>query len=111
MLIVWDSLVAQQVNNLPALWETWVESLGWEDPLEKGMAILFWLGELHGQQSMGVAKCWTRISDFHRNIYITFCHESGSICISETVDISPSDLDSSLSCDSSSSVFLMIYSA
>ena len=26
------------VNDLPAMWETWVQSLGWEDPLEKGMA-------------------------------------------------------------------------
>ena len=34
----WDSLVAQLVKNLPAMWETWVQSLGWEDPLEKGKA-------------------------------------------------------------------------
>ena len=33
------SLVAQVVKNLPAMQETWVRSLGWEDPLEKGMAI------------------------------------------------------------------------
>ena len=32
------SLVAQVVKNLPAMWETWVPSLGWEDPLEKGKA-------------------------------------------------------------------------
>ena len=32
------SLVAQTVKNLPAVWETWVQSLGWEDALEKGMA-------------------------------------------------------------------------
>ena len=32
----WASLVAQLVNNLPAMWETWVRFLGWEDPLEKG---------------------------------------------------------------------------
>ena len=32
------SLVAQMVKNLPAMWETQVQSLGWEDPLEKGMA-------------------------------------------------------------------------
>ena len=32
------SLVAQLVKNLPAMWETWVWSLGWEDPLEKGKA-------------------------------------------------------------------------
>ena len=30
------SLVAQLVKNLLAMWETWVQSLGWEDPLEKG---------------------------------------------------------------------------
>ena len=33
-----SSLVAQVVQNLPAMPETWVQSLGWEDPLEKGMA-------------------------------------------------------------------------
>ena len=34
----WASLVAQLVKNLPAMRETWVPSLGWEDPLEKGKA-------------------------------------------------------------------------
>ena len=34
----WVSLVAQLVKNLPAMWETWVQSLDWEDPLEKGKA-------------------------------------------------------------------------
>ena len=34
----WASLVAQLVKNLSAMWETWVQSLGWEDPLEKGKA-------------------------------------------------------------------------
>ena len=42
----WASLVAQLVKNLPAMWETWVRSLGWEEPLEKGKAthssILAW---------------------------------------------------------------------
>ena len=42
----WASLVAQLVKNLPAMRETWVCSLGWEDPLEKGKAahssILAW---------------------------------------------------------------------
>ena len=33
-----SSLVAQLVKNLPAIRETWVASLGWEDPLEKGKA-------------------------------------------------------------------------
>ena len=35
----WASLVAQLAKNPPATWETWVRSLGWEDPLEKGKAI------------------------------------------------------------------------
>ena len=34
----WASLVVQMVKNLPAMQETWVRSLGWEDPLEKGTA-------------------------------------------------------------------------
>ena len=42
----WASLVAQLVKNPPAMRETWVRSLGWEDPLEKGKAthssILAW---------------------------------------------------------------------
>ena len=42
----WASLVAQLVKNPPAMRETWVQSLGWEDPLEKGKAthssILAW---------------------------------------------------------------------
>ena len=35
----WTYLVTQLVKNLPAMWETWVCSLGWEDLLEKGKAI------------------------------------------------------------------------
>ena len=42
----WTSLVAQLVKNLPAMQETWVRSLGWEDSLERGKAphssILAW---------------------------------------------------------------------
>ena len=42
----WASLVAQMVKNLPAMQETWIQSLSWEDPLEKEMAtdssILAW---------------------------------------------------------------------
>ena len=36
--LLWAPLVAQTAKNLPAIWETWVISLGWEDPLEEGMA-------------------------------------------------------------------------
>ena len=49
----WASLVAQLVKNPPAMWETWVLSLGWEYPLEKGKAthssILAW--RFHGLYS------------------------------------------------------------
>ena len=42
----WASLMAQMVQNPPAIWESWVRSLGWEDPLQEGMAthssILAW---------------------------------------------------------------------
>ena len=38
LVLCWASLVAQMVKTLPAMWETWVQSLGWEDPLEEGMA-------------------------------------------------------------------------
>ena len=59
--------MAQTVKNLPAMQETWVRSLGWEDPLEKGMAthssILAWkvprTEEPDGLQSMGITKSWT----------------------------------------------------
>ena len=56
----WASLVAQLVKNQPAMWEIWVQSLGWEDALEKAKAPVFWPGEFHG-----LAKNRTQLSDFH----------------------------------------------
>ena len=46
----WASLVAQMVKNPPAMWETWVQSLGWEDPWrrERLPTPVFWPGEFHG---------------------------------------------------------------
>ena len=41
LLFTWASLVPQTVKNLPAMQETWVRSLGWEELLEEGMAIHF----------------------------------------------------------------------
>ena len=41
MLAMWASLVAQTVKNLPAMQETQVRSLGWEDPLDKKIATHF----------------------------------------------------------------------
>ena len=64
------SLVAQMVKNLPAIQETWVKSLGWEDPVEKEMATHFtilawripWTEEVGGLQSMGL-QSRTGLSD------------------------------------------------
>ena len=60
----------KMVKNLPAMWETWVRSLGQEDPLEKGMAthfsILAWRirhTEVGGATATGITKVWTRLSD------------------------------------------------
>ena len=56
------SLVNQTVKNPPAMWETWVRSLGWEDPLEEGMAThsVFLSGEFHGQRSLAGYRPWDR---------------------------------------------------
>ena len=61
MTLLEASLIAQMVKNLNVMWETWVQSLGQEYPLEKGMAthssILAWSGpqteDPGGLQSMG----------------------------------------------------------
>ena len=71
--VFWASLLAQIVRHLPAMWETWVRSLGQEDALEKEMvthsSILAWRipwtekpGRLHTVH--GVTKSQTRLSDF-----------------------------------------------
>ena len=60
----WASLVAQTVKSLPTVWETRVQSLGWEDPLEKEMAThssilawkIPWTEEPGGLQSMGLQR-------------------------------------------------------
>ena len=49
-------LVAQMVNNVPAMWETQVLSLGWEDPLEKGLATT--PVSSHGQRSLVGYSSW-----------------------------------------------------
>ena len=74
-ILPWDtwqaSLVAQLVKNPPAMQETWVQSLAWEDPLEESMAthssILDWRIPMERgawQATVhGVVKCWTQLSD------------------------------------------------
>ena len=68
-------LVAQLVKNLPAMWETWVQSLGWEDPLEKGTGYLLQYSGLENSMNCivhGVAKSRTRLSDYHFHAYFHF---------------------------------------
>ena len=72
--IYWASLVSQKVKNLPTMSKTWVLSLGWEDPLKKGMipdstplqhsCLEYCHGQknLAGEQQMGSQKV-RRLSD------------------------------------------------
>ena len=63
--------MAQMVKNLPAVEESWVQSLGQEDPLENGMAThssilgwrIPWPEEPGGLQSIGLQKSGTRLND------------------------------------------------
>ena len=58
--------MAQRVKRLPAIQKTWVQSLGWEDPLGKGKGYpLQFSGLENSMQSMEVAKSRTRLTDFH----------------------------------------------
>ena len=60
-MVFWASLVAQRVKRLPAIWETLVQSLGWEDLLEKGTAthssILAWRKELGMTERLSLSLC------------------------------------------------------
>ena len=64
--------MAQLVKNLPAMWESWVRSLGWEDTLEKRKAtqsnILAW--RIPWTAVHGVTKSWTQLNDFYFHIFI-----------------------------------------
>ena len=62
-LVLRASLVAQLIKNLPAIQETWVPSLGWEDPLEKGKVATH--SGILACTVHGVAKSQIRLSDFH----------------------------------------------
>ena len=63
----WASLVTQLGKNLPEMWETWIWSLGWEEPLGKEKAthfsILAW--RIPWTIVCGIAKSWTQLSDFY----------------------------------------------
>ena len=82
----WTSLVAQMVKNPPPIWETWVQSLGWEDPLEKGMAthssILAWripIDRAWQAAVHGVAKSQKQLS----TVQYRLCYLSRSFLITQ----------------------------
>ena len=70
--------MAQLVKNLPAMRKTWVRSLGWEDPLEKGMAtqLSILAGEFHGQMSHVGYSPWD-----HRKSDVTERLTLSTLCI------------------------------
>ena len=74
----WASLVAQMVKNPPAVWETWVRSLGWEDPLVQGMAT-------HGQRSLVGYSAWGRkesdTTETKHSIYLKIQALNTSFCV------------------------------
>ena len=92
------ALVDQMVKNPPAIWETQVRSLGWQDPLEKGMAThssilawkIPWTEEPGGLQSMG----WQRVR--HEWVTNTFIEGSSSQVgqVLDSTGETPSHLDS-----------------
>ena len=77
--LTWASLVAQRLKRLPGMQETWVRSLGQEDPLEKEIAVLL-PGESHGGRSLVGYSPWGRkesdtMSDFtsYPDLYTAVC--------------------------------------
>ena len=75
----WYSLVAKMVKNLPAMWDTQVQSLGQKDPLEKEMVPtlqVFLPGEFHGQRSLvSYSPRGRKELDTTEQLHFTSCRE------------------------------------
>ena len=79
-MLIWDSLVAQMLKNVPAMQETWAQSLRREGPLEKGMTThagilawrIPWTEDTWRATVHGVVKSWTRMSDFTFTFILEF---------------------------------------
>ena len=91
-----SSLIAQLVKNPPATQETWVQSLGWEDPLEKERlpTPVFWSGEFHDCIVHGVAKLDTteQLSLFTFSEYANVClgsYKNFSNALTSRLSLSP----------------------
>ena len=84
-------MVAQRLKHLRAVRETWVQSLGQEDPLEKEMAIhsstvawkIPWTEEPGRLQSVGSQRAGTRLSE----LTLTFCFCDISLCMSKDLEL------------------------
>ena len=92
-IYIWASLVAQLVKDLPAMWETWVESLDWEDPLEKGKAThstpVFCHREFHGLYSPWGHKesdTTEQLSLTHSYLYLKWTKYYIAICKSKKLE-------------------------
>ena len=67
-LVIGIIYIAQLNNHLPAMWETRVQSLGWEESLEKGKDYSLQYSGLENSMNsivQGVTRSWTQLSDFH----------------------------------------------
>ena len=111
------SLVAQRVKHLPAVWrprfDRWVGKIPWRRKWQPTPVLL--LGKFHGWKSLVGYSPWgckeldtTELLHFHFHqeslqFLFTFCHKNGVICISEVINISPGNFDSSL-CFTQSSI-------
>jgi len=80
--------MTQTVKHLPTMWETWVRSLGWEDPPEKEMtthsSTLAWKipwTEEPGRLQSTRLQSRTRLSDFTFFLCLSFCHKKKEIML------------------------------
>ena len=78
------SLVTQMVKNMPAMQETWLQSLGWEDPLGEGKGYPLQYSGLENSMDYivhGITKSWTRLSNFHFVLSTSYLGDILGICI------------------------------
>ena len=78
----WASLVAQLVKNPPAMWETWVQSLGWEDPLEESWqpTPAFLPGDSSWTEEPGYSPWGCKELDTTERLSTAQPHVRGSVC-------------------------------
>ena len=85
----WASLVSKMVKNLPVTQNTWVQSLGWEDPLEKGMAThssilawrILWTEEPGKLQSMGSQRLGHNWATKHSTVHSVYLTEDRTLLV------------------------------